>query len=104
MIRITIVPRAGINLYGAVVKKEVVLSRSGKGTLYRSGRKMKDYEKWAHKSYNGWIWIEKCIGQVVVAAVQSRKEGHDNQLLGSFVAFLDRHFRADIVSITINYE
>lgn len=103
MIRVTIVPKHGVNLYGKMVKKEVQLRRSKQGTLHRSASKQKGTEKWAHRKYKGWVWFQKCLGRIVVAEVQSRVDGGENQILESFVGFVDRHFRKDLVSVTVNY-
>lgn len=104
MIRVIVTPRQATNLYGMLVRKEVQLAKARKGTLFRSGKKVKNFEKWAHVKYPGWIWFQKCLGGVVVAEIQSRVEGAESQLRDSFVGFIDRHFGEHLASITIEYD
>lgn len=104
MIRIVVTPRQSTNLYGKLVAKEVELKRLKKGTLFRIGKKQRDFEKWAHVKYPGWIWIQKCLGGIVVAEIGCRVEGGEANMRDSFVGFVDRHFRADLATITIEYD
>lgn len=104
MIRVIVTPKRNSNLYGLLVRKEVELAKAGRGTLFRSGKKLKGYEKWAHIKYKGWIWFQKCLGGVIVAEIQSRVDGAEAQLRDSFVGFIDRHFSEHLASITIEYE
>ena len=103
MIRVVVMPKKATNLYGSLVRKEVELGRAGRGTLYRSGKKQKSFEKWAHIKNPGWIWFQKCLGGIVVAEIRSRKDGAEASLRDSFVGFVDRHFRDQISTITIEY-
>jgi len=99
-----IVPSAGVRLFGQMVKKEIDLSRKGKGTFFRSGRKERDRAKWSHTTYKGWIKIERCEGEVVAAEIRSLSKGGDEwQLLHAFVGWLDRHFGDHIEAIHIHY-
>jgi hypothetical protein len=101
---IQIIPRKGFRLYGAIVKKEVDLFKKGKGTFFRSSAKVKDAAKWSHKSYNGWIWIGRSLGEVVVAELQSKAASQDEwQLFHAFLGFLDRHFADKIEAINVQY-
>lgn len=104
MIRVVITPHTASNLYGMLVRKEVQLSKSGRGTLFRSGKKQKGYEKWAHVKHPGWIWFQKCLGGIVVAEIRSRVDGGEAALRDSFVGFVDRHFREHLATITIEYD
>jgi hypothetical protein len=103
MITITITPRDRENLYGLLIKKEVGLRQSNKGTLHRASSKKKNQEKWVHSQFNGWINLQKCLGGVTVAIVQSKSADSEWQLLSSFVGFLNRHFREEIASINLSY-
>jgi len=101
---IQIIPKSGYRLYGAIVKKEVDLHKRGKGTFFRSAAKAKNTAKWSHKSYRGWIWIERGLGEVVVAELRSKTTDHDEwQLFHAFLGFLDRHFGDKIKAINIQY-
>jgi hypothetical protein len=103
MITVTVTPQNRENLYGLLIKKEVSLRRSNKGTLHRAASKKKNQAKWVHREYKGWINLQKCLGGVTVAIVQSKSRGSEWQLLSSFVGFLDRHFRDSIASINLSY-
>ena len=103
MVRVTVVARSNENLYGQIVKRNLELGRKGKGTLYRSGKKQKDFEKWAHLKHPGWIWFQKGMGGMVVALINSKSADGEWQLLMSFVGFIDRHFRNDVANVVIAY-
>lgn len=104
MIKVTITPKTRENIYGLLVKKELALRNANRGTLHRTGTKKSGEDKWLHSSYPGWVRFQKCLGGVTVALVQSKNSEHEWQLLSSFIGFLDRHFREQINSITLNYE
>jgi hypothetical protein len=104
MIKVTITPKEHDNLYGLMVSKEIELRRKKKGTLHRYKRKKKDGAKWVHSTYQGWINLQKCLGGIVVATVQSKNPDVEWQLLTSLIGFLDRHFRDSISNINLNYE
>jgi hypothetical protein len=104
MIRLTAIPRSHDNLFGLLVAKEVELRRRGMGTLHRSGPKKRGHEKWTHKTYAGWINLQRCVGGTLAATVQSKAADGEWRLLSSLIGFLDRHFREEVASVTINYE
>ena len=106
MVRLTVVPRSGDNLFSLLVAKEVELRRQGRGTLHRSGPKKPGQEKWSHKSenYPGWIKLQRRDDGTLAIAVQSNPISKEWQLLTSLVGFLDRHFRSSISSMTISYD
>lgn len=103
MIRLTVVPRTRVNLFGLLVGKELELRRKGRGTLHRSGPKRSRREKWTHSSYPGWVTLERRDDGMLAATVHSRAADSDWQLLRSLIGFLDRHFRDKIASVTISY-
>jgi hypothetical protein len=103
MIIVTVTPRDRENLYGLLIKKEVALRNSNRGTLHRASSKRRNQEKWVHNQFNGWINLQKCLGGVTVALVQSKSPDSECQLLSSFVGFLHRHFREEIASINLSY-
>jgi hypothetical protein len=104
MIRLTVIPREGDNLYNLLTRKEIALRKKNQGTLHRSGAKRSGTEKWKHSSYAGWINLQRCVGGTLAAVVQSKAADTEWQLLTSLVGFLDRHFRDHIASITISYD
>ena len=102
-LRMQIVPIDGFRLFGALVKKEIDLSRKNRGTFFRSGTKVKNRAKWSHKKFSGWINLQRSTGEFVTAEIRSRQaSGADWQLLDAFVGFVVRHFRARIGSIHIH--
>lgn len=103
MIRVTLVPRKGENLYGMMVKKELDLRNKNQGTLHRVGLKKRGEDKWKHTKYNGRIQFQKCLGNIVIATVHARSGDDEWQILTSFLGFMDRHFRPVIDSMTLSY-
>lgn len=104
MVKITIVPNGNENIYGMMVEKEYELRLQNQGTLHRVGRKTKNREKWAHKSFKGWVRFERCPGGIVVAILRAKDPKDEWQLLTSFVGFLDRHLREYLSSVGLSYE
>jgi hypothetical protein len=102
--QLQIIPQEGSNLYGAMVSKEIALSKANKGTFYRSGAKQRDRAKWAHKQYNGWVNLARGMGGLVLAEVRT-KAGADQEwlLLHAFLGFLDRHFREQLLAVNIQF-
>lgn len=103
MIKLIVTPQHGNKIYSLLIKKEVALRRNNQGTLHAHGPKKKLEAKWTHKSYKGWIRFEQALAGVLVAVVQSKDASAEWQLLTSFIGFLDRHFRDQISSITLQY-
>lgn len=105
MRRIQIVPKKSLNLYGAMIAKEIQLAKKNQGTLHRSGRKIKDRAKWSHSSYKGWINLQRGLGNIVEAELLSTaKRDSEWQLLQSFLGFIDRHFSDKVQNVSIQYE
>lgn len=104
MIKVTITPKSGEDVYALLTQKERDLRFKNQGTLHRAGPKRKDREKWVHNTYYGWIQFQRCLGGMTVAVIQSKNADAEWQLLTSFIGFLDRHFRDELVSITLGYD
>lgn len=104
MIRVTVSPREGDNLYQLLTRKELELRKKKQGTLHRAGAKKAGVENWKHSTYFGRIKLQRCIGGTLAAIVQSKAPDAEWQLLASFIGFLDRHFREQIASVTISYD
>jgi len=104
MIRLTVIPREGGQLYSLLSAKEVALRKKRQGTLHRAGTRRAGIERWKHVAYSGRITLQRCIGGTLAAVVESSAPQEEWQLLTSFVGFLDRHFRDHIASITICYD
>jgi hypothetical protein len=104
MIRITLTPRQKADTFRLLTEKELELRRKKQGTLHKSGPKKAGHVKWVHRSYPGWIRLQRSLGGVTVALIQSKREGGENQLLASFVGFVDRHFHDQVSGITISYD
>jgi len=101
MIRLTVTPRRRDDLYRLMVGKELELRRKGRGTLHRSGARKPGRDKWTHKAYPGSVTLQRGDDGALAATVQSKDD--EWQLLRSLIGFLDRHFRKNIASVTINY-
>jgi hypothetical protein len=102
MITLTITPQPEQDIYSLLTQKERSL-RGGNTTFFRSGAKRKDRDKWIHAKHKGWIQFQRCLGGVVVAQVKSRDPESTWALLTSFIGYVDRHFRAGVVGINIQY-
>ncbi len=103
MRRVQVFPKGRFHLYGAMVSKEMDLSRRNKGTFRRRGAKRKNKAKWTHSRYAGWIKLARGKSEVVQIEVRSKKEA-EWQLLHAILGFLDRHFGARIRAVHIQYE
>jgi hypothetical protein len=101
---IQIVPKEDERLYGLMVKKEIELSRKNKGSFYRSASKEHNRAKWTHKSYKGWIKLQRAEGEVVTVEIRSLSQSEDEwQIFHAFLGWLDRHFSDKIQSINVQY-
>ncbi len=103
MITVTVTPRDEANLYGLLVRKELILRKRNQGTLHARGGKKRNEEKWIHTKYDGWIRFSGSLGGTLVAVVLSRKAEAEGDLAMSFLGFLDRHFRNEIAAISLSY-
>lgn len=103
MRQVQVIPRDRYRLYGAIVAKEVELSRKDLGTFRRSAKKQKNRAQWSHVKYPGWIKLRKGMGEILQVEVRSQKKGADWQLLCAMLGFLDRHFGDKIQTISIQY-
>ncbi|HEY6306655.1 MAG TPA: hypothetical protein VI488_09400 [Candidatus Angelobacter sp.] len=103
MRRVQIIPENEFRLYGAMVAKEIELAHKHKGTFRRAAAKERNKAKWSHSSYSGWIRIVRCMGEVVMIEVHSKKDGTEWQLLQAILGFIDRHFAQNVRSVHIQY-
>ena len=101
---IQIIPKGNFKLYSALVAKELELRQSSKGTFRRTGSKQSNCAKWGHERFDGWLWLERGVGEVVTVQLQSRTEDESElQLLRAFIGFVDRHFADKIQAVNIQY-
>ena len=98
-----IVPRDGTRLYGAMIKKQAEIRRSGRGTFLRAGTRKRKAARWTHVRYKGSINLELGPSQAVEAVIKSRDRGDEARLLSSFLGWLDRHFGERLSSVNIEY-
>lgn len=94
---VQVVPKSKRDLKGALKKKEREL-RGKTTTFLRSSE-----GRWTHVKYPGWINWSDAKGGLLVAEVQTKKEGSEWQLLQAFIGYLDRHLSKSIESISIYY-
>jgi hypothetical protein len=96
---VQVVPRADADAKLKSLSKKTEINLRGKATtLFREKE-----GRWKHTKYAGWINWDEAPGGILVAEIQSRKDGADWQLLQSFVGYLDRHLGEYIDSISILY-
>jgi len=99
-----IVPRHGTRLYGAMIKKQAEIRRSGRGTFSRAGAKKRNAARWTHVRYKGSIDLNSGEADAVSARIKSSDRGDEARLLSSFLGWLDRHFGKEISSVNIQYQ
>lgn len=99
-----IVPRDGTRLYGAVVRKEADIRRSGRGTFSRAGAKRANAARWKHVRYKGSISLKPALSDVVSVEIKSPDKGDESRMLSAFLGWLDRHFGDHIRSVSIQYQ
>jgi hypothetical protein len=88
-----IVPRGGTRLYGAMIKRQAEIRRSGRGTFSRAGARKRSG---AH--------LEPGLSAAVEVAIKSPERGDEARLLSSFLGWLDRHFGDDLSTVSIQYQ
>jgi len=98
-----IVPRDGTRLYGAMIRKQAEIRRSGRGTFLRAGARRRNAARWTHVRYKGSINLEAGLSQAVRAVIKSPDRGDEARLLSSFLGWLDRHFGEHLSSVNIKY-
>jgi hypothetical protein len=98
-----IVPRHGTRLYGAMIKKQAEIRRSGRGT-FSTGAKKRNAARWTHVRYKGSIDLNSGEADAVRARIKSSDRGDEARLLSSFLGWLDRHFGKELSSVTIQYQ
>jgi hypothetical protein len=99
-----LVPKETFNLYGALIEREVSLRQRGRGTFRRIGRKEKNQARWAHSTHPGWVKLGRGMGSVVLAEIRTRADPDQEwHLFQAFLGFLDRHFRADLAAINVQF-
>ena len=99
-----VVPREGARLYGAMVKKQAEIRKSGRGTFSRAGATRRKRAKWTHVRYKGTIALERGLSEAVEVAIKSPERGDEARLLSSFLGWLDRHFGDELSSVNIQYQ
>jgi hypothetical protein len=99
-----IVPRSGTSLYGAMIKKQAEIRRSGRGTFSRAGAKKRGAARWTHVRYKGSLKLTPGESEAVDVAIQSPERGDEARLLSSFLGWLDRHFGDRLAAVNIQYQ
>src|ERR1700752_5240872 len=96
-----IVPLKGKRLYGAMVKKQADIRRSGRGTFSRVGARRRNASRWSHVRSKGSISLEAGMSDAVYVEIKSPEKGDEARLLSSFLGWLDRHFGNEVSSVNI---
>lgn len=99
-----IVPREGAHLYGAMIKKQADIRKSGRGTFSRAGAARRKAARWTHVRYKGSVNLERGLAEAVEVAIKSPERGDEARLLSSFLGWLDRHFGEQLSSVNIQYQ
>ncbi len=99
-----IVPRGGTRLYGAMIKKQAEIRRSGRGTFSRAGARGRNAARWTHVRYKGAIDFKPGVADAVNARIRSPDHSDEARLLSSLLGWLDRHFGGQISSVKIEYQ
>ena len=102
---VQVIPKPGVRLYGAMVKKQRELQHSAPApAFYRAGAKERNRAKWVHVKHRGWVNLQRTSGEVVCVQVKSRSQkGDDWQLFHTFLGWVDRHFGDSITAVNISY-
>jgi hypothetical protein len=99
-----VVPREGTRLYGAIIRKQAEIRRSGRGTFSRARARKRNAARWTHVRYKGSVNLEPGLSEAVEVAIASPERGDEARLLSSFLGWLDRHFGEQLSSINIQYQ
>ena len=99
-----IVPRGGTRLYGAMVKKQADIRKSGRGTFSRLGVRRRNAARWGHVRYKGSLHLTAGLSDAVDVEIKSPEPGDEARLLSSFLGWLDRHFGDRLSSVNIQYQ
>jgi len=99
-----VVPRKGTRLFGAMIKKQAEIRKSGRGTFSRAGARRRNAARWTHVRYKGSISLEPGLSEAVKVAIKSPERGDEARLLSSFLGWLDRHFGDHLSSVNIQYQ
>jgi hypothetical protein len=59
-----IVPREGTRLYGAIIKKQAEIRRSGRGTFSRARARKRKAARWTHVRYKGSVNLEPGLSEL----------------------------------------
>ena len=98
-----IVPRDDTRLYGAMIRKQAEIRRSGRGTFSGARARKRNAARWTHARYKGSINLQPGPSQAVEAVIKSPDRGDEARLLSSFLGWLDRHFGEHLSSVNIEY-
>jgi hypothetical protein len=103
MRQVQVIPVPGFRLYGAMVAKEIELSRKNRGTFRRSAKREHNRARWSHSNFKGWIKLKRGMGEIVQIEVRSKAGGAEWNLLLAILGFVDRHFADDIRAMNIQF-
>lgn len=98
-----IFPSDRTHLYGAMIKKQAEIRRSGRGTFSRARAGKRNGARWTHVRYKGSINLAPGPSQAVEAVIRSPDRGDEARLLSSFLGWLDRHFGEHLSEVNIRY-
>jgi hypothetical protein len=103
MKRLQILPRRQKDLYGAMIKRQDEIRRSGRGTFSRVGPKRARAARWKHARYRGAIGLRRDASEVVGVSIRSPDQGDEARLLSAFLGWIGRHFGDQVQTVIIEY-
>ena len=93
----------GAGLFGAAIKKQSEISKSGRGTFLRVGARRPKSARWNHVRYVGAIVLKAAPPSGLDVQIKSSDRGDETRLLSSFLGWLDRHFGDQLAAVNIEY-
>jgi hypothetical protein len=96
-----IVPREGTRLYGAIIKKQAEIRRSGRGTFSRARARKRKAARWTHVRYKGSVNLEPGLSEAVEVAITSAatRRGCSRHFSAGSIAISASSFRPSTFSI-----
>ena len=103
MKRLQILPRKQKGLYGAMIKRQDEIRRSGRGTFSRVGPKRARAARWKHARYKGSLALKLDASEMVSVSIRSHDPGDEARLLSAFLGWIGRHFDGQVQTVIIEY-
>jgi hypothetical protein len=96
---VQVVPRPGTKTRLKALLKSTERHLRGNHTTFRRTRE----GRWRHVKYPGWVEWDEAPGNLLVAAIRTKVNDHEWQMLQAFIGYLDRHLGEEIESVSVYY-